>query len=119
MRLGLAYRAYSTLRTSRISVTRISPDTSSPSRFSCDIAGDLHAYFIIDLVRIDHHAHLAAGLDGVGLADAFEALGEFLEILQAFDVALQTLARAPGRLALMASAAITISVYGVVGGTSP
>ena len=69
---------------------------------------------------IDDHAHLAAGLDGVRLAHAFEAHRQVFQVLQALDVALERLSRARrARLALIASAAMMIGVYGVVAGTSP
>ena len=51
---------------------------------------------VVELLAVDDHADLAAGLDRVGLLDAGEAAGERLEFLEPADVFLEGLAAAPG-----------------------
>ena len=51
---------------------------------------------LADLVGLDHHAHLAAGLNGIGLVDAGIAAGDLLKLLEALDVVLQILAAGAG-----------------------
>ena len=48
------------------------------------------------LVGVGDHAHLAAGLDGVGVLDAREAARHRLQLLQPLDVLLQRLAAGAG-----------------------
>src|SRR5688572_8342755 len=57
-----------------------------------DVAGDLRADFVVDELGVDDHADFAAGLDGVGLANAVEAEGKVFEVAEALHVALERLA---------------------------
>ena len=61
-----------------------------------DIPGQEHHLVLADLVGLDHHAHLAAGLNGIGLVDAGIAAGDLLKLLEALDVVLQILAAGAG-----------------------
>ena len=49
-------------------------------------------------LRLDHDAHFAAGLDGKAAFHAFEAVRNFFQRFQTFDVALQILTPCTGRL---------------------
>src|SRR3954464_15549655 len=66
-----------------------------------DLAGDLvreeDGGIVVDLLWLDEHADLAAGLEGVDPIDASVAGGDLLERLLSIDVLLQALARYPRR----------------------
>src|SRR5580693_7609119 len=60
-----------------------------------DVPADLGGCRVVELLAVDDHADLAAGLDRVGLLDAGEAKGERLELLEPSNVFLQGLAPRP------------------------
>jgi hypothetical protein len=64
--------------------------------------------WVIDGFRLDQNADLAARLDSVRFVHALKAVGDVLQRLEAFQVAVQGLAPAPGLALLMASAAEVI-----------
>ena len=49
-----------------------------------------------DALGLNHHAHLATGLHGIGVDDTGVCVGDGLELLQALDVAFYRLATGPG-----------------------
>src|SRR6476469_10108160 len=65
-----------------------------------DLAGDLVAEqgggVVVDLLRLDHYPHLAAGLHGVHPVDAALGARDLLQRLEPLDVVLQALAAASG-----------------------
>ena len=61
-----------------------------------DVVGEDGCLGVVDLVRLDHDADLAACLHGEGLLDAVMGIGDGLELLQALDVVLIALAAGAG-----------------------
>ena len=61
-----------------------------------DIAREQDHLVLADVLRLDHDADLAAGLDGVAAGDAGEALGDLLELFETLDVVLDVLAARAG-----------------------
>src|SRR6185503_19112367 len=55
------------------------------------VARELRRPRVVDVLRLDHDAHLAARLDGVGLLHPGERVGDLLERLEALDVVLDAL----------------------------
>src|SRR5665648_839915 len=65
-----------------------------------DLAGQQRRSVVVDLARLDHHAHLAARLHGEALLHALLALGDALQRLEPLDVVLERLpAGRPPRVA--------------------
>ena len=61
-----------------------------------DVVGDLLGQAVVDVLGVDDHADLAAGLDGVGLLDALEGGRDAFELLEPLDVAFEALASGAG-----------------------
>src|SRR5512138_1067183 len=53
-----------------------------------DVAGELGGPRVVHVLRLHHDAHLAPGLDRVGLLDPREGVGDLLQRLQALHVVL-------------------------------
>ena len=82
-------------------------DLTGVGKLLLDLLGDIpcqknHLVFA-DILGLDHDAYLAAGLNGVAVGNAGEALRDFLKLLKTLDVVLDILAA--GRDAEIASAA--------------
>ena len=77
-----SYFAYSMAVVSRRTCTLIWPGYSiSSSIFFGKLARQNDHLVLADLVGLDHHADLAAGLNGIGLVDAGIAAGDLLKLL--------------------------------------
>src|SRR5918999_2071398 len=63
------------------------------------VAGQHLGGDVVDVLRPDHDADLAAGLHGEHLVDPRVAAGDLLEALQALDVGLERLSPGPGAAA--------------------
>src|SRR3954451_6688705 len=63
---------------------------------ACDVARERDRGVVVDVVRGDDHADLAARLHRVDLVDAGVAGGDVLEVTQALDVLLERLAASAG-----------------------
>src|SRR5450756_1291004 len=50
---------------------------------------------VVDLLRLDQDPNLAAGLDGVGLLDTLERIGDLLQLFEPLDVSVQRLPARP------------------------
>ena len=81
----------------------VDPDLAGILHLLLDGLGDLLRQnadaVVVDILGLDHDAHLAAALDGVALFDALEAVGNLFQLLQPLDVVLQALpaGAGPGR----------------------
>src|SRR5262249_30584853 len=54
-----------------------------------DVLREPDRFFVGDLLALDHDADLAAGLEGEGLRDALERIGDALELLEPLHVRLE------------------------------
>ena len=89
--------ANSVARLSRITVTLIWPGySSSRSTSRAIVARQDRRAVVVDLLGLDDHADLAAGVHRVDLLDAGMAAGDALEVVQARDVVLERLAARAG-----------------------
>src|SRR5450830_775125 len=61
-----------------------------------DLAGQQRRGVVVDLGRLDHHAHLVARLHGEAFLHALLALGDALQRLEPLDVVLERLAAGAG-----------------------
>ena len=61
-----------------------------------DVAGQQNHLILADLLGLDHHADLAAGLDRIRACDAWEALGDLLQLFQTLDVVFDVLTARAG-----------------------
>ncbi len=87
----------SVARVSRTTVTLIWPGVlHGLFDLLADVARQAHGAEVVDRLRLDQDANLAACLDGEGLVDAAEAVGDAFQLLQALDVGLQRLHASAG-----------------------
>ena len=65
-----------------------------------DVVREDDGLSLVDHLGLDHDAHLATCLDGVGALDALVGVGDFLKLLEALDIGVEGLlagTRAGGR----------------------
>lgn len=64
--------------------------------FLYDVTSEPHGRKIIDFFGLNEDANFASGLDGVGLFNALETVGDLFEALEPFEIVVQALAPCTG-----------------------
>ena len=84
-----------------------------------DVVDQQDTVRFIQLVRFDHDADFAAGLDGEAVFDAIERFGDFFEFRQAFQIVFQRFPAGTRTAADTASAADTRTASTLCASSSP